>query len=136
MNVIETRELSRTFGRRAAMVSLDLEVRAGEIYGFLGPNGAGKTTTIRMLTGILPPSGGAARIVGYDIRTDPGAVRARSGLLPESTGYYGWMTPVDYLGFFAARALLLMLGAVLFMVPPSPCWNGSKIIAIPGHWVR
>ena len=101
MNVIETRELSRTFGRRAAVVSLDLEVRAGEIYGFLGPNGAGKTTTIRMLTGILPPSGGTARIVGYDIRTDPGAVRARIGLLPESTGYYGWMTPVEYLGFFA-----------------------------------
>lgn len=101
MNVIETRELSRTFGRRAAMVSLDLEVRAGEIYGFLGPNGAGKTTTIRMLTGILPPSGGTANIVGYDIRTAPDAVRARIGLLPESTGYYGWMTPVEYLGFFA-----------------------------------
>lgn len=101
MNLIETHELSRTFGRRAAMVSLDLEVRGGEIYGFLGPNGAGKTTTIRMLTGILPPSAGTARIVGYDIRTDAAAVRARIGLLPESTGYYGWMTPVEYLGFFA-----------------------------------
>jgi ABC-2 type transport system ATP-binding protein len=101
MNVIETHELSRTFGKRAAMVSLDLEIRAGEIYGFLGPNGAGKTTTIRMLTGILPPSGGTACIVGYDIRTDPDAVRARIGVLPESTGYYGWMTPVEYLGFFA-----------------------------------
>jgi ABC-2 type transport system ATP-binding protein len=49
----------------------------------------------------LPPSGGTACIVGYDIRTDPDAVRARIGVLPESTGYYGWMTPVEYLGFFA-----------------------------------
>jgi ABC-2 type transport system ATP-binding protein len=101
MKVIQTHELSRTFGRRAAIVSLDLEVEAGEIYGFLGPNGAGKTTTIRMLTGSLPPSGGTASVACHDIRTAPDAVRASIGLLPESTGYYGWMTPVEYLGFFA-----------------------------------
>jgi ABC-2 type transport system ATP-binding protein len=101
VKAIQTHELSRTFGRRAAIVGLDLEVEAGEIYGFLGPNGAGKTTTVRMLTGSLPPSGGTAHIVGYDVRTDPAAVRARIGVLPESTGYYGWMTPVEYLGFFA-----------------------------------
>ena len=101
MNAIQTHELSRTFGRRAAIVSLDLEVEAGEIYGFLGPNGAGKTTTIRMLTGSLSPSGGTAVVAGHDIQTAPGAVRVSIGLLPESTGYYGWMTPVEYLGFFA-----------------------------------
>lgn len=101
MNVIETHELSRIFGRRAAIACLDLQVQAGEIYGFLGPNGAGKTTTIRMLTGSLPPSGGTASVAGHDIRTAPDAVRASIGLLPESTGYYGWMTPVEYLGFFA-----------------------------------
>jgi ABC-2 type transport system ATP-binding protein len=101
MNVIESYELTRRFGRRAAIVGLDLEVRAGEIYGFLGPNGAGKTTTIRMLTAILPPSGGDARVAGYDIRREPDAVRTNVGLLPESAGYYGWMTPVEYLGFFA-----------------------------------
>jgi ABC-2 type transport system ATP-binding protein len=101
MKVIQTHELSRTFGRRAAIVSLDLEVEAGEIYGFLGPNGAGKTTTIRMLTGSLPPSGGTAMVAGHDIQTARDAVRVNIGLLPESTGYYGWMTPVEYLGFFA-----------------------------------
>src|ERR1700737_3991753 len=89
MNVIETHELSRPFGKRAAMVTPDLESRAGEVFGFLGPNGAGKTTTIRMLTGILPPSGGTACIVGYDIRTDPDAVRARIGVPPEPTGHHG-----------------------------------------------
>lgn len=101
MNVIETHEVTRVFPGRTAVANLDLEVQAGEIYGFLGANGAGKTTTIRMLTGILPPSRGEARVAGHDLRKDPDGVRASIGLLPESTGYYGWMTPVEYLRFFA-----------------------------------
>jgi len=101
MNMIETVELTKIFPGRTAVAKLDLEVRAGEIYGFLGPNGAGKTTTIRMLTGILPPSRGEARVAGHDLRTDPDGVRASIGLLPESTGFYGWMTPVECLRFFA-----------------------------------
>lgn len=101
MNVIETRELTKVFPGRTAVANLHLEVQAGEIYGFLGPNGAGKTTTIRMLTGILPPTSGQARVAEHDLRTDLGGVRASIGLLPESVGYYGWMTPVEYLRFFA-----------------------------------
>ena len=101
MNVIETRKLTKEFKGHTAVKNLDLEVQVGEIYGFLGPNGAGKTTTIRMLTGILPPSSGEASVVGHDIRTDPDRVRSAIGLLPESTGYYGWMTPTEYLEFFA-----------------------------------
>jgi ABC-2 type transport system ATP-binding protein len=101
MKMIETEELTKIFPGRTAVATLDLEVWAGEIYGFLGPNGAGKTTTIRMLTGILPPSRGEARVAGHDLRTDPDGVRASIGLLPESTGFYGWMTPVEYLRFFA-----------------------------------
>jgi ABC-2 type transport system ATP-binding protein len=101
MHVIETVALSKIFLARPAVADLDLQVQAGEIYGFLGPNGAGKTTTIRMLTGLLPPSRGQARVAGYDLRTHPDDVRACIGLLPESIGYYGWMTAVEYLGFFA-----------------------------------
>ncbi len=101
MNVIETRELTKVFPGRTAVANLHLEVQAGEIYGFLGPNGAGKTTTIRMLTGILPPTSGQVRVAEHDLRTDLDGVRASIGLLPESVGYYGWMTPVEYLRFFA-----------------------------------
>lgn len=101
MIVIETHKLRKEFRGRPAVKSLDLEVCVGEIYGFLGPQGAGKTTTIRMLTGILPPSGGEAIIAGHDLRTDPEKVRTNSGLLPESVGYYGWMTAAECLLFFA-----------------------------------
>lgn len=101
MNIIETRELTKRYGQHTAVANLDLDIHPGETYGFLGPNGAGKTTTIRMLTGVLQPSSGHARVAGHDVRTEPGAVRARVGLLPESTGAYPWMTPVEYLRFFA-----------------------------------
>jgi ABC-2 type transport system ATP-binding protein len=101
MNVIETHGLTKEFGERTAVAELDLAVRAGEIYGFLGPNGAGKTTTIRMLTGIIPPSRGEARVAEHDLAADRNGARASIGLLPESLGQYGWMSPAEYLEFFA-----------------------------------
>src|SRR5690606_6089 len=73
--MIETRGLTRTFGKTTAVQDLDLHVRAGEIYGFLGPNGAGKTTTIRMFCGLLRPSRGSIRIAGIDLETDAPAAR-------------------------------------------------------------
>ena len=78
-----------------------LEIKVGEIYGLRGPNGAGKTTTIRSLVALLRPSRGQARVAGHDLRADRDAVRSVVGLLPESTGFYEWMTPVAYLRFFA-----------------------------------
>lgn len=101
MDIIETYGLTKEYPGRTAVADLNLTVRVGEIYGFLGPNGAGKTTTIRMLTGILPSSRGSARVVGYDLDTERNAARANIGLLPESVGCYEWMTPLEYLGFFA-----------------------------------
>jgi ABC-2 type transport system ATP-binding protein len=78
---IETHELAREFeGGIKAVDGVDLEVAAGEIYGFLGPNGAGKTTTVRMLTTLLQPTGGRAEVAGYDVLTDPGAVRRKIGV--------------------------------------------------------
>ena len=67
--IIETRSLSRRFGSLLAVKDVSLQVRRGEIFGVLGPNGAGKSTTIRMLCGILDPSGGSGTVVGFDIAT-------------------------------------------------------------------
>jgi ABC-2 type transport system ATP-binding protein len=78
---IETHELAREFeGGIKAVDGVDLEVAAGEIYGFLGPNGAGKTTTVRMLTTLLRPTGGRAAVAGHDVAKDPGAVRRKIGV--------------------------------------------------------
>lgn len=81
--MIETRDLRRTFHSRQgtvdAVAGVDLRVEAGEIFGFLGPNGAGKTTTLRMLSTLLPPTGGQATVAGCDLRREPQQVRERIG---------------------------------------------------------
>src|SRR5437667_4659078 len=88
--VIETRGLRRVFKTRnrqvEAVAGVDLNVRRGEIFGFLGPNGAGKTTTLRMLTTLLPPSGGRATVAGCDLLREPGKVRERIGYVSQSGG--------------------------------------------------
>jgi ABC-2 type transport system ATP-binding protein len=85
--VIETTDLRRTFKARSgaveAVAGVDLTVGAGEIFGFLGPNGAGKTTTIRMLSTLIAPTGGEARIAGADLRREPALVRERIGYVPQ-----------------------------------------------------
>ena len=89
-NMIETRGLRRTFKSRQgtveAVAGVDLRVVAGEVFGFLGPNGAGKTTTLRMLSTLLPPSGGEATVAGCDLRREPGQVRERIGYVGQRGG--------------------------------------------------
>jgi len=82
---IEIAGLGRDYGRLRAVDAVDLEVGAGTFFGFLGPNGAGKTTTIRMLTTLLHPSRGTARVAGLDIRDDPLGVRRRIGVVFQET---------------------------------------------------
>ena len=77
--MIEVEGLSRRFGARDAVRDVSFTIAPGEIVGFLGPNGAGKTTTLRMLTGYLPPTGGRARVAGFDVETRSLDVRARIG---------------------------------------------------------
>jgi sodium transport system ATP-binding protein len=102
---IETRGLSKSYqdprrGRVDALKGLDLEVRAGEVYGLLGPNGAGKTTTLRILATLLAPSSGSARVAGVDVAEDPLEVRRRIGYLSSSTGLYGRLSPRELLRYF------------------------------------
>ena len=77
---IQANKLVREFNGVTAVDGVDLEIREGEIYGFLGPNGAGKSTTVRMLCTLLAPTSGQAVVAGYDVVTDPGAVRLRIGV--------------------------------------------------------
>lgn len=90
--VIRTRGLTRYFGSKAAVRSLDLEVPRGCVFALLGRNGSGKTTTIRMLLGLLQPTRGEGRILGQDIRNLPPEARAQIGYLTEGHQVYGWMT--------------------------------------------
>ena len=98
---IRTRALTKRYGERIAVDALDLEVRAGEIFGLLGQNGAGKTTTILMLLGLTEPSGGSARVVGLDPTRHPLEVKRRVGYLPDSVGFYGNMTGRENLRYTA-----------------------------------
>ncbi len=90
--VIRARGLTKVYGELVAVDHLDLDVRAGEIFGLLGPNGAGKTTTILMLLGLSEPTDGRARVLGLDPMRDPLAIKLQVGYLPDSVGFYGGMT--------------------------------------------
>ncbi|HLA15256.1 MAG TPA: ABC transporter ATP-binding protein [Candidatus Limnocylindrales bacterium] len=90
--VIRARGLTKVYGELVAVDHLDIDVRAGEIFGLLGPNGAGKTTTILMLLGLSEPTDGRARVLGLDPMRDPLAIKRRVGYLPDSVGFYGGMS--------------------------------------------
>ena len=87
--ILEAHNLSRTFGDFLAVDDASFTLNAGEIVGFLGPNGAGKTTTIKMLTGLLGPTSGSARIAGFDITESPLEAKSRIGYVPDTPNLYG-----------------------------------------------
>ena len=98
--MIETDGLTKEFENFRAVSDVTLTVRPGEVLALLGPNGAGKTTTVRMLTSILKPTSGWARIAGHDVARDPAGVRANVGVLTEHHGLYFRMRSEEYLDFF------------------------------------
>ncbi len=97
--VIRTSGLSKTFDRIHALIGLDLELIKGNTFGYLGPNGAGKTTTVRILSGLLRATNGTATVCGYDIETQRDAIKAVTGLLPETPGLYSKLSAVEFLEF-------------------------------------
>ena len=102
MPMIEVQNLSKRYRDRVAVDGLTFSLEEGEILGFLGPNGAGKSTTMKMLTGFLPPSGGVAKVAGFDVFESPMEVKRRIGYLPETPPLYPEMTVAGYLRFVAS----------------------------------
>ncbi len=99
--MIKIRGLTRRFNGFTAVDDLNLEIPHGAVYGFLGPNGAGKTTTLRMLMGLLQPTAGSVEIDGILVASDPVAVRARVGYLPDEIFLYDYLTGYQFLEFVA-----------------------------------
>jgi ABC-2 type transport system ATP-binding protein len=99
--MIDVRELTKRYGQTTAVDHLSLSVGAGEIFGFLGPNGAGKTTTIRMMMGLLLPSGGTVELGGYDLHAEPLRAKALCGFVPDRPHVYEKLTGAEYLDFTA-----------------------------------
>jgi ABC-2 type transport system ATP-binding protein len=97
---ISAEHLVRRFGDLTAVNDVSFRVEKGEIFGFLGPNGSGKTTVIKMLTGLLPLSGGSAQVEGIDVRTDPEAVRERIGYMSQNFSLYYDLTVAENLEFY------------------------------------
>ncbi|CDX01466.1 ABC-2 type transport system ATP-binding protein [Desulfitobacterium sp. LBE] len=95
--LIKTHQLTKRYGDVPVVNQLNLEVRAGEIFGFLGPNGAGKTTTIKILTGLMEPSEGEALICGYDIRKQPTQAKALMAYVPDQPKLYGKLSAWEFL---------------------------------------
>ncbi len=98
---ISTRGLARAFGEVKAVESLDLDVRRGEMFGLVGPDGAGKSTAIRVLCGILKPTGGEGRVLGFDLNRETEKVKSRIGYLSQSFTLYGDLTVDENIEFFA-----------------------------------
>lgn len=99
--IIEIENLTKRYGLRAAVEGLSLTVQQGDIFGFVGPNGAGKTTTIRILTTLMKPSSGEARVAGYSAIRQPQHVRKLIGYMPDFFGVYNDLKVWEYLDFFA-----------------------------------
>ena len=99
--IISVENLAKKYDGHTALDGLDFGVEDGDIFGFLGPNGAGKTTTIRILTAIIKADSGTVLIDGHNVFKEPLAVKKIINALPESSGYYEWMTAGEYLEFFS-----------------------------------
>ncbi len=99
--MLEIEGLTKRYGRHKVVDNLSFRCGPGEILGFLGPNGAGKSTTMKMVTGFVAPSAGAASVCGHDIQSEPLAARRRIGYLPEGAPLYAEMKPGQFLEFIA-----------------------------------
>ncbi|HSG98407.1 MAG TPA: ABC transporter ATP-binding protein [candidate division Zixibacteria bacterium] len=99
--IVEVNGLSKSFGPLTAVDNIDFTIRPGEVFGFLGPNGAGKTTTIRMLCGILHPTGGAGQVLGFDVITQSEQIKAHIGYMSQKFSLYDDLTVQENLRFYA-----------------------------------
>src|SRR5438105_3692135 len=98
---VSARDLTKVYGELTAVDRLSLDVAEGEVFAFLGPNGSGKTTTIRMLCGIITPTSGQGRVLGFDIATQSEAIKARIGYMSQRFALYEDLTVRENLNFYA-----------------------------------
>lgn len=97
MEAIKTAKLTKYYGKVKGIEDLDLSVKKGEFFGFIGPNGSGKSTTVRTLLGLISPTGGEARVLGLDVRSQRRQIAARVGYLPSEAAFYSGMRVRDVL---------------------------------------
>lgn len=102
IHAVEIHDLVQRFGSFTAVDRVSFTIPRGEIFGLLGPNGAGKTTTIRILCGLLFPSDGQARVLGYDVARQPEEIKKRIGYMSQKFSLYGDLTPTENLNFYAS----------------------------------
>ena len=100
--MIQIRGLTKKYGELFAIREIELDLEAGDVFGFIGPNGAGKTTTMRILATLLQPTWGEAYVAGHSIYTAPKEIRRAIGYMPDFFGVYDDMKVIEYLEFFAA----------------------------------
>src|ERR1700744_2970032 len=100
--MITVAQLTKRYGTQTAVDALSFEIPAGQIVGFLGPNGAGKSTTLKMLTGMIEPSGGTASICGFDLQSQLIEVKRHVGFVPESGAVFESLTGLEYFEMVAA----------------------------------
>jgi len=100
--VIEIANVVKTYGNFTALSGLDLRVMPGEVYGLLGPNGAGKSTIIKIMMGLIPPTSGSVRIMGYDVTSEQMQVKSVVGYVPETSFIYDSLSPRDLFEFIAS----------------------------------
>ncbi len=100
-NVLEIRDLVKTYGNKTAVNNLSFSVARGEIYGFIGHNGSGKTTTIRSIVGVMDFDSGEIFIDGLSVREDPVACKARTAYIPDNPDLYEYVTGIQYLTYVA-----------------------------------
>lgn len=99
--IIQTKNLTRSFGELTAVNCLNIQIAQGEIFGLVGPDGAGKTTTLRLLCGLLDPTKGEADVAGYDVARHPESVKDNIGYMAQRFGLYGDLTVEENMGFYA-----------------------------------
>ena len=138
-SVIEAKDLTRTFGAFVAVDRITFEVHPGEVFGFLGANGAGKTTAIRMLTGLLVPSGGQAKVAGHDVYTESEAVKRSIGYMSQRFSLYEDLTVREnarlYGGIYGLRDAEIRerIGAMLARLKLEAAAD-TRVSALPLGW--